>query len=1515
MTSPSLHTVFREHARSSPDNTFLVEDQDAVLTYQQAFVLVTKLIAPRIRTLHHSAAGASDGAKVVIIAHNSSLSLLALFAIWELRLSVVPLSTTADPFLWAGMIELIKPSFILCAPTLVASVQNAILSTTQNRNAMSPIIDIALLIPPQYTSPRGNTSRASDYIKPCIRWLREYNTVTPYNSLCVPQLDSRDVDPKAVAVTLFTSSAVDWSTLKCVSYTHEILYYSAERTSIMLGGAKYTASPKTHIGWLPLSHCFELAVFSTVVLRTAGAYIFFDPSISSPRAESSATTPSLFLDALAYHSPVTSISMLPSMFEEITRTCSQDHMELLRGLHSMPVSGAPTLEDVFQWAASAEIPYFDCSGATEMAGPILMRHVWDPSQRDTGLQVLPGLMGFLKKVRQTDLHGELVIKGMYLPKGYVSRQSTSLLYDETTGVTTYFTGDIYSHKEGSPVLCYLQDEEIPPYNLVHAPLTGLSYVGRLDDIIILSSGLKVDAPPLEKIITAIPGIQCSAILANKSGDALVALVLPSPSAMSLKMDEIISSVQRVNESLPLTKRLHRGNIVIVEELPKTTKGVVNKKLLRKAIAQARRDSDVHELFGGYKDRGWLNSNGVSEESSPSETPDMSDILGRVVKVLSHTLSLPATHFEPKDSLADLALTSLLSTMLARALQTEFDVPITAARLYGLHSVEDIGQFIAAALRVSTVPSPSFADSPTPIGIDSTVSATESIVVISGASCRFTGGIDNLDSFWSSLLAPEVFLRSCSQRRPESRWPKNHPQEAQMHPSYWLDDEMLNNTHSFSNFFKLTPRDVRAMSPNARLVLQLGYEAIQDAGIAPQSLRGKNWGVFTSVNESGWRLREYSDTKLQDYSLRAYGSADDAVGARLSYFLDLTGPAIEIKTACSSSGVALHQARLALKNGDCDAAIVIAATTHFHPAGAIFRAGHGLVSPSGKSNPFSELADGFVASEGAAAVVLQKSNHVKVDPYAILRTTGVGQDGASHGFFAPNLEAQKRLFRRTLANAGLKPQDVSLIEAHGTGTQLGDAIELQAISDVFDEGRDSLLYVGSAKAVLGHTEECAGLVGVLKAMLCLSHSIVTPQPVIGTLIQTPSTSTPSIVVPSRITQFSPTSDHILASVSSFGLSGTLANIILQSTPLSSAVPVQRNRHLFLISAFSASDFKASVARYIQFFQGKYLSDSLLEDSCRTTQIGRDHFAVRRAWEVDGWNTLLSHLREVISKPALIPAPINIHPRVGVWFAIPGDCQSNRHPHFLEKMATLSGARWQISYDRVKEQLALAQSLSTFGIHPSIVGGEGAMELAAAIFAGIIPSDAAFRFVKPDHHGSAIVVEGDALLVDEQLACWRHDELALLGRRGGSVCVLQGVAEALSSLESVNGITSQARLPPPTVISPNLTCSLPKVNMVSAHLGEVLNGETATSPNYWHGVQDRPFNSVMGLKAMLVECDYVLHLGLPPGAEGEERIVSTHGDSLEGILGAFFERGCNIDWSVFTLNGRRARLPAYSLARDE
>ncbi|KIJ54123.1 hypothetical protein M422DRAFT_154033, partial [Sphaerobolus stellatus SS14] len=422
------------------------------------------------------------------------------------------------------------------------------------------------------------------------------------------------------------------------------------------------------------------------------------------------------------------------------------------------------------------------------------------------------------------------------------------------------------------------------------------------------------------------------------------------------------------------------------------------------------------------------------------------------------------------------------------------------------------------------------------------------IVITGATCRFPGGITSLDGFWSALLAPSVHLASLSRRRPDSRWPYPHYNENLMYPTGWLEDASaaLTNTVSFAEFFGLGAREVEYMSPNARIVLQLGYEAILDAGVRPGSLDKKNWGIFTSMNDSGWKEKRVSDTNLREFASGLSGSADEAAGARLAYFLNLTGPAVEVKTACSSSLVAIHQACLAIRNGDCDAAIVIASTTHFHPSGALFRSQNGIVSPSGKCMPFSDMADGFVASEGAAAIVLQKAS----DPlargmtYGVVKATTVTQDGRSRGFYAPNPEAQKRLLETVLDKAGAGPNDISYLEAHGTGTQLGDEIELDVIKDVFASRERSLL-VGSVKAVIGHTEECAGLAGVLKALLCLRHNAIPPQPPTGPLNKVIDHESCKVVIPAKVMPFLPYQRQPrLCAISSFGLYGTLGGVIVE-----------------------------------------------------------------------------------------------------------------------------------------------------------------------------------------------------------------------------------------------------------------------------------------------------------------------------------------------------------------------------------
>ncbi|EPQ51312.1 thiolase-like protein, partial [Gloeophyllum trabeum ATCC 11539] len=403
--------------------------------------------------------------------------------------------------------------------------------------------------------------------------------------------------------------------------------------------------------------------------------------------------------------------------------------------------------------------------------------------------------------------------------------------------------------------------------------------------------------------------------------------------------------------------------------------------------------------------------------------------------------------------------------------------------------------------------------------------------IAGAACRLPGGIDSLDKLWSVLLHPEDFAAQLGTAAPSSRWKADLNDEL---PMGWLSEPLLDDDISFSEFFNISPADVKCMSPNARLVLQLAYNAIEDAGIAPRSLVGQKWSVYTSTNDSCWREMKQGDPGPEGVRT-LIGAASDLAGARLSYFLDLRGPAIEVKTTCSSSAVAVHQACSAIRAGECDGAIVVAAVTHFSPDAARIRRNTGIGSLTGRSLPFSKDADGFLPSEGAAALVIQKSSDCVTPPYAIIRATALGQDGRSHGFFSPNGVAQAKLLMSALKNAQCTSDDIGYHEAHGTGTPVGDTIELEAIKRVYGSSRSHPLLVGSVKGVIGHTEECSGITSILKVILCFQNNVVTPQPMLESL--NPSiASTPNIVIAQRVEPFVKHHGPRLSSLSSFGLSG-------------------------------------------------------------------------------------------------------------------------------------------------------------------------------------------------------------------------------------------------------------------------------------------------------------------------------------------------------------------------------------------
>ncbi|CAA7262015.1 unnamed protein product [Cyclocybe aegerita] len=1516
--STYLPDIFLRNAERFPDHDFLVEDKQSTLSYAQAYFIAVGLLPNRLLQLHPSLAASSHSNVIVILSPNNSLVPLAMFALWELGAKVVPLSTVADPSLWAGMINLVNPDLILVA----SSLRNSLLHSLKEfglHAKYSAMINISSLIPKEHLSPffMSTDERVSNYAPSFIKWLDL--EIPNFRTSPFPTRIHSMVQSDTPAITLFTSSAIDWLSLKCVTYTHEMLAHSGRRAMLMLGGSPYKSKPKRHLGWLPLSHCFEFCItFCGVVLQTAGAYIFFDRILSSPEASSTTRIATFLLAGLEYYAPVTAFAATPAIFNDIIAQCGQNDIERLRALDSVGIGGAPTIESVFQWAASNNITYFDCSGATEAAGTIAIRRTADVSQRKNGLQVIPELMGMLQKESTTDTHGELIIKGKHLPIGYDYRETEAYSFDTVTGVTTYRTGDLYSHPSHIPAFSFLIGDEVPDFDADRPALSGLTYLGRIDDMIVLKSGIKIDALAFERVLDSLPHVERSAIMPNTTGDAIIALIQPHTEYLShLFHDTLINSVLEVNISIAFEKRLRRECIFLVNDLPTTTKHTLNRKMLKKILKECDTDDN-------FARRLTLPSDIPPVEFSCSSVTSTTRV--RLARILSHIYSIPESHFADRvSSLSDIPLTSLSAIKLAQALHDEFSVNITAAQLYAVHNIEDLCHLLIPTTPLTEVRGPL-----DPASSDSEANSNKiqgegqfQEIVATGAACRFAGGIDSMEAYWSALLSPDIFVKNLSRTRPESRWPKGRKDEASFFPMGWLNDSEIDNLKSFRDFFGLSPKEGASLSPNARLVMQLGYQSIEDACIAPKSLSGQKWGIFTAVNDSGWRERRLEASNLEEYAIGLHGSADDAVGARLAYFLNFTGPTIEIKTACSSSAVAIHQACMGICNGDCEAAVVITVSTHFHPAGALFRAHNGITSPSGVCAPFSESADGFVASEGACAIVLQKAPAAKIQPYGCILASAITQDGASRGFFAPNPNAQTRLLREVLSKAGISASQISFVEAHDTGTRLGDSIELEALQEAFCNDRIDPICIGSSKAVIGHTEECAGLAGTLKVLLCLHHNAIPPQPRTGPFNSTISTG--RVHICRKISPFVHGKFRRYCSVSSFGLSGTLANIVIGETsseyslppapPALTASPI----FVFVISAKSGNDLCTSISRYLEFFSNQHLSGDDLEAAARTTQVARDHLSVRFAWIGETWTDLIQSLR-AFRVDKLSPPPLpRQRLRVGLWFGVPffGVATANKHPLCESLALEMSHAMWSTSYKSLWDQLIVALALRSLGCEISAVGGDGMGEYVAAIFAGTIAPTTVFRVVDEGIANAVHPVRCSATTLTEFLVSHRVDELKIMGRHGPDLFTVGGKVEHISALANVANATVGVRLPPPTIIVPPPSFPPPSVPIISSHTGSILDQEALSSFPYWSGVQQREASTPVALQELQSQCDVVVNLTL----EDEivrglgDRCLTGHGNSLERIVGGLYQRGSSIEWEKFSSQGRLLRLPGYCWSMDE
>ncbi|QDU91227.1 Phthiocerol/phenolphthiocerol synthesis polyketide synthase type I PpsA [Pirellulimonas nuda] len=417
-------------------------------------------------------------------------------------------------------------------------------------------------------------------------------------------------------------------------------------------------------------------------------------------------------------------------------------------------------------------------------------------------------------------------------------------------------------------------------------------------------------------------------------------------------------------------------------------------------------------------------------------------------------------------------------------------------------------------------------------------AIDEPLAIIGLGCRFPGA-ESVEGFWELLAGGASGLGPY----PADRWRGEYAGEAPPKGGF------LGSVDGFEpEFFGISPREAEWMDPQQRLWLEVVWESLELAGVRPSGLRGSRTGVFAGVS-AGDYLAQQARQGAAPSAYGATGASPAVLANRTSYVLDLKGPSWSVDTACSSSLVAVHQAAAAVRRGECDLAIAggVNLILSEETTTALCRAG--MLSPGGETRAFAAGADGFVRGEGCGVVVLKRLSAALADGdrvWAVLRGTAVGQDGRSNGLTAPSGPSQQDVIRQALAASGLKPADIDYIEAHGTGTELGDPTEMGALGAVFGE-RDRPLAVGSVKTNIGHLEGAAGVAGLIKACLALHHgqqpptlNFAAPSPHIDWSLP--------LEVSGELRAWPEEEGRVRrAGVSSFGFGGANAHAVLESAP--------------------------------------------------------------------------------------------------------------------------------------------------------------------------------------------------------------------------------------------------------------------------------------------------------------------------------------------------------------------------------